>query len=196
MIFRSRKFCLVVFASIAVIVVAVTAYFLGRGTAEVVANRKTRQMRSELTAAVLEKMGTGLAVGGQLPDGEFEDLDGVRVRVGELACDKTLIVYMESQCGHCINQIKTMSRYFVGGIRPCGIIVSNITADGFREFIDEYGIDCQLLCDINGQYKDALQIMSFPSNFIVDRNLQILDVVMEELSEDEIKGLTKEMARQ
>jgi peroxiredoxin len=179
-----------------VAVTAVLAYALGVKAANFIDKRKALQMRAEMTKGVLEKMGTGLGVGVPLPDGEFEDLTGAKVRLSDLACGKTLVVYVEPNCGHCVNQMKAMSTQFVGDRRACGIIVSNISIDGLHEFKDKYGIDCLLLSDIDSRYRKALNIMSFPSNFIVDRNLRIQDVVLGELKDDEIKSLTTQMAKQ
>jgi len=177
-------------------VIAVLAYALGVKAADVMAERKARQERADLTKAVLEKMGTGLGVGVPLPDGAFEDLAGAKVRLSELTCGKTLIVYVEPDCGHCVNQIKAMSKWFTGNAKLCGILISNVSADGLREFQDKYGIDCRLLSDIDGRYKKAVHILSFPSNFIVDKNLRIQDVDLGELAENEIESLTTEMAKQ
>jgi len=190
-----KKVRWVVFLLVGAAVTTVLAYVLGVKAANVMGIHKTRQARAEMTTAILQKMGTGLAVGAPLPDGEFEGLDGKLVRLGDITCTKTLIVYVEPECGHCVNQIRAMSKWFTGKAKGCGILISNISTDGLRELQEKDSIDCRLLSDIDGRYKKALNIMSFPSNFIVDKDLRIENVALGELGADEIESLTKQMAK-
>jgi peroxiredoxin len=171
-------------------VVIVVAYFGGIKAAQGLQVWKAKRERVKQTEAVLEKMGTGLGVGKSLPDDVLADLEGVDIRLSDLLCDQTVVVYFRTDCSFSQAELKAlMQATGVPVEKCCFVLISNSEQTELWEIRQRLNISCPILFDRDGQYGKRLGIFVVPMNFIVDAGLIIKDVVSGPLLEDEIGNL-------
>lgn len=163
---------------VAIVATITVAYILGVAAAGIVQKVRDKKTRAEQTQSLLDKMGSGLAVGVKLPDAHLEDLDGQFVDLSELLCDRTLVGFVSPGCGFCKSEIELFNEIAADAQQQrCLILISDAAPMDLVAFRDEFKIQCHLLYDPDGAYKSALGVFTFPFNLIVDNTLTIQEII-------------------
>jgi len=177
-------------------VIIVAAYFLGITAANGARTWKAKQERVRQTETVLKQMGTGLRPGKTLPDAVLADLEGYDIRLSDILCDRTVIVFFKPDCSFSRAELAAIKE---ATVKPedqaCFVLISGADQPELWAIKEELGLSCPLLFDRNTQYGKVLGIKSVPLNFIVDRNLQIEEVVSGAMPSRDIAEIMKNSRR-
>jgi peroxiredoxin len=178
-------------------IVLVAAYFSGTAIAKGMRNWKAGRMRAEQTTAILERMGSGLGVGKALPDAVLADLEGVDTRLGDLLCDRTVIVFFRTDCSYSRAELAALKK---ATAKPedqsCFILISHSDQTELWEVKQSLGLTCPILFDRDKQYGRQLGLMTAPLNFVVDKALQVKEVIAGAMSVEDVAALMKKSGKQ
>jgi len=178
---------------LAVLITIAIAYLLGMKTAKAVQDWKADSKRARQTAAVLREMGSGLGVGKVLPDAVLADLKGNKIRLGDILCDRSVVVIFSPECSFSRAELAAIKNI---GPKPedetCFILISAGDRTEVRYVIEKEGLNCPLLIDRNGEYGKRLGIKSVPMNFVVDRTLTIVGVISGVMPNEDIADIVEQ----
>jgi len=155
----------------------------------------SHQQREEVTEGILQHMNT-IAVGDTLPDHQFEGLDRRPMILSQMVSHKTVLVFFDPDCGSCggelesIHQAVTRSsdyRYF--------LLISAGNPRMIEDMQGQYDIRSPILYDHGGKFVYGHQILTYPFNVIVDRDLVIEDIIGGSLDMEELREIIDINAR-
>jgi hypothetical protein len=135
--------------------------------------------RAELKTQLLAGMGT-IQIGDTLVDCEFDDVDGVRVRLSDLVKARRgmLIGVINPDCMACIDEITNLRALVPDSIVRDRIIF--ISAGNVQELLNLRrisGVTNKILCDRRGEWSSRYGFYTFPFNFVVGRDMAIQSVI-------------------
>ncbi|NMC43117.1 MAG: redoxin domain-containing protein [candidate division Zixibacteria bacterium] len=178
-------------------IVLVVAYFSGIAIAKGIRNWNAGRMRAEQAEAILERMGSGLGVGKSLPDAVLADLEGIDTRLSDLLCDRTVIVFFRTDCSYSRAELAALKE---ATARPkdqsCFILISHSDQAEIWVVKQSLGLTCPILYDRDKQYGKQLGLMTAPLNFVVDKNLQIKEVIAGAMTAEDIAVLIGQTRKQ
>ncbi|MEZ5360006.1 MAG: redoxin domain-containing protein [Candidatus Zixiibacteriota bacterium] len=182
---RSKKILIFVCVLLATISIA---YTLGIYGADLKQKWEQNKKRRQSTEAVLKQMGNTIEVGGYLPNSILEDLNGNSVKLSDITCSKSLIVFSLPGCGYSIRQLQSMKACSLSTeTEKCFILISDENPFELMYIREQHGLQCTILHDRDRVFMKSLGIFTSPFNVCVDKDLRILDIMGGSLSSNEIK---------
>lgn len=155
-------------------------YLAGLLTARAISERieEARKTRRSDNAAMLEEMGT-ISIGGRLNDFRFVDLNGDSVLLSETVTGKSLVMLFDPGCGSCGYEIEEIENV-LGQSGECDrfVLVGGGTPEEIRTYLQDYDINCRVVCDENREFIFGLNVPGYPFNIVVNRELEIADVIL------------------
>ena len=117
------------------------------------------------------------------PDFTLSDLQGKEVSLSDLKGKVVLLNFWGTWCGPCRKEIPDFinlsKKYKREGLEIVGITLTSGSPEKIQEFADQWGINYQLLTDINGNETQTVtalygqatgkRITGIPTTFIIDR---------------------------
>ena len=117
------------------------------------------------------------------PDFTLSDLQGKEVSLSDLKGKVVLLNFWGTWCGPCRKEIPDFinlsKKYKKEGLEIVGITLTSGSPEKIQEFADQWGINYQLLTDINGNETQTVtalygqatgkRITGIPTTFIIDR---------------------------
>jgi len=162
---------------LAIIVTIGVAYVLGVAAAGIVQKYRMKKYRAEKTEEILEQMGSGLTIGGALPDVDLEQLDGTPIKLSQAVAGKALIGFVSPDCGACKIAMERISETVTEPDRDEFVLISDADPMTLAYLRDSLNLHCQLLYDRDGNYKLQLGVFTFPFNLVVSKQLVIEDII-------------------
>lgn len=175
------------------LVVVALASILGVMAGNVVESFKERTQRKEATQGILERM-KSISVGDTIPDYQFENLDNQQVRLSELVSERSVLVFFDPYCHHCLVQLDSMELAL--GDSWAGeyiILISAAKLQDLQAVRDERNIHSWILWDRGDAYADMLNVFTKPFNIAIDADMVIHDIVAGPLTVSDIQRLVKQM---
>ncbi|MFH1686197.1 MAG: redoxin domain-containing protein [bacterium] len=163
--------------AVAVVVTAVVAAGLGVVGAKAWRSYRFDAVRAEQTQKTLDHMGT-IEIGGRLPDNDFEDLEGNRVRLSTLVREGAVLSFFRSNCGHCLDELdslRSITRDSADFSRV--ILISHEDRLDLKQAAADLDIRCPILWDRDNAYAGKLRVTTQPFNVVVDSSLTIIEVL-------------------
>jgi peroxiredoxin len=149
---------------------------------------KRKKARTDLTTKLLQDMNT-IEIGKPLPDHVFEDLDGKLIRLSEMIGKRKLIIFLSTDCGHCLELLNTVNRVVLEKEQDAQILfVSSDDRVDLQQAIIAYGIRSPILWDRDATYSSNLRITTSPFSVLVDSNLIVTWVNSGEIDAKEIEA--------
>jgi hypothetical protein len=172
---------------VAIIVTVGVAYILGVAAAGIVQKYRSNKFRAEKTRELLDRMGTGLAVGVALPEGDLEDLTGTPIKLSEAVGTKSFVSFFTPDCGACKMMLEGIKKTALDSeVQSRFVLISDVHPTEMMYLEDSLDLHCRFLYDPEGVYKDRLGVFSFPFNLVVDQSLVIKDIIAGAPDEDEL----------
>lgn len=175
------------------LVVIGLASILGVLAGNMVESFKRQAQREEATQGILEHM-QSINVGDTIPDYQFENLDNQQVRLSELISERTVLVFFDPYCHHCLVQLDSMELAL--GDSWAGeyiILISAAKLQDLQAVRDERNIRSWILWDRGDAYADMLNVFTKPFNIAIDADMVIHDIVAGPLTVSDIQRLVKQM---
>lgn len=136
-------------------------------------------------------------VGVQLPDIELPSVTGEKVPTRSLLGTPMIINFWYSTCEPCRRELPVLanaaSRY-LDQVQFVGINIKD-SATVAKRFADEYGVEFELLLDINGRLISELGIATAPVTLAVNPNGKIIGQVAGEISATKLDELVKALLK-
>jgi hypothetical protein len=149
------------------------------------AQRKAEQ--GTQTALVLDKMQT-IQVGDTLRDFTFADLSGQPIRLSEHVTGLTWIAIIEPSCETCVLNVRRIKSVLPDSLATHRVVfISGSNPRDMQDLRNSVGIGSLFLYDHKRQWSNGYKFNAFPFHMLVDRGLQIREIVIGDLSEDQIK---------
>jgi len=107
-----------------------------------------------------------------LPDCRLKDINGQEFPVDQLRHGRVLIIYLTTNCDHCIKDAKLISNFqqdASSDLRIYGIAIERPAQ--VATFIKEFDLKFSILIDVNAQLVKSLDIHHFPSKHLVEDGL-------------------------
>jgi len=160
------------------VLTAALAYVIAIEAADYLNEQKRGELRAKgvrTTQRILERMGT-VNVGDTLGNFILEDIDGNLHMLSELLTQKCVIAFIKPDCEGCLMELETIGltipdrsdhRHF--------IFISSSNPLHMLELRDNFGIKCPILFDEGRDVALRLKVLTYPFNFVVNRQRVILD---------------------
>lgn len=143
----------------------------------------SKKLKSTNTGKELGKyllMTKSLDIGSDFPKLKVKDMISQIEFDAKSTSDQYLLIdFWYSSCGPCIGQFENLkqiySRYKKGGFNIVGIAnESNETIEKWKNIIDKHLLTWKQYIDLNGFECNNLNINSFPSNFLINKDGKIV----------------------
>jgi peroxiredoxin len=128
------------------------------------------------------------------PDGrvELQDLDGNPIRLADLRGKAVWINFWASWCPPCQFETPTIrsmdQRYRDRGLSIVAIQVQQTVSVG-RDYADRYNLDYTIGADVTGAVFHAYRVFALPTQFFIDPDGRIVQIVNGPLSEERASQL-------
>jgi len=166
------------------------AYILGVQAGNYVGDKERAETRAKginQTRQVLAKMGT-INIGDKLQNLVLEDIDGNVRRLAELVKERSVISFLRPDCDACLVELEHLHEIAVSpqDWEPF-IFISTANPLHLRELEESFHMNSVILFDEEGMATEALNVMAWPFNIVVDGNLTIIDIHARPLDGDEFR---------
>lgn len=120
--------------------------------------------------------------GKKLPSVTVKNLDGKTINTAELSNDgKPMIVsFWALWCKPCINELTTISDVYADWVEETGVKLIAVSIDDARSSskvgptVNGKGWDYEVLLDVNGDFKRAMNVNMIPHTFLINGNGEIV----------------------
>lgn len=117
-----------------------------------------------------------------LPSVELKTLDGKKFNIKDLSNNgKPIIIsFWATWCKPCVKELTTIAEVYEQWQKETGVKLVAISVDDTRSaakvgpFVDGKGWDYEVLLDVNGDLKRAMNVNEVPHMFIVNANGEIV----------------------
>ncbi len=165
--------------------VATIAYFSGITVAGYVAESRAAREREEFKRSVLEHT-RDLTIGEKLQDHILLDDLGRKIRLSELVSERTILTFIEPDCGTCIIAANKLHETLTSGSDyQFFLFVSTYTPEDVQDAMGEAANSLRFVYDEDGTLFEKYQISMSPFSLVLDRNLTLLDVIPGALTSEE-----------
>ncbi|HNQ12376.1 MAG TPA: TlpA disulfide reductase family protein [Bacteroidia bacterium] len=131
----------------------------------------------------------------QMPSITLKDMDGNTINTSELKNDgKPLIIsFWATWCKPCVNELSTIAENYSDwqdetGVKLIAISIDNSrTSNNVKPFVNGKSWDYEVLLDVNGDFKRAMNVNTVPHTFLFDGNMKLLNQHTSYAPGDEIK---------
>jgi hypothetical protein len=117
----------------------------------------------------------------KLPDFSFLSLDNTSFSSSEIKEGPALIVHFHPECEHCKNEISELLKSNIWQSGTTVILVSNAIQDSVIQFLNKFSARGKegliTLIDTGYVFGDIFGKDIIPSNFLYDRELNLIDVL-------------------
>lgn len=169
------------------------ASILGVLAGNVVETFKRQAQREEVTQGILEHM-QSINVGDTIPDYQFENLDNQQVRLSELVCERSVLVFFDPYCHNCLLQLDSMELALSDNRgSECIILVSAASLQDLLALRTERNTRSWILWDRGDAYAEVLNVFTKPFNIAIDAEMVIHDIVAGPMTVSDIQRLVKQM---
>ncbi|HWR83901.1 MAG TPA: redoxin domain-containing protein [Candidatus Deferrimicrobium sp.] len=175
------------------LMVAVTgglAYFLGSQAGQALNDRsanKLKESRSSMQYSLLTKM-KNVEIGSRIEDYQFENLSGELQSLRSLVHGRTVIAFIEPDCPACMEEVGRIGALAEDSV--CAqrfVFVSSGSPFQLMQVRQQLRIMSPLLYDHKDMFASRVKIATYPTNVIVDENLEIKEVIPGQLTDSEIE---------
>ena len=120
--------------------------------------------------------------GKKLPSVTVKNLEGKTINTAELSNDdKPMIVsFWALWCKPCINELTTISDVYADWVEETGVKLIAVSIDDARSSskvgptVNGKGWDYEVLLDVNGDFKRAMNVNMIPHTFLINGNGEIV----------------------
>lgn len=111
-----------------------------------------------------------------LPNVTLKDLDGKNVNISKLSNDgkPIVITFWATWCAPCVKEHNALSDVYDDWKDETGVKIYSVSIDDSRStakvkpFVDGKGWDFNVLLDVNGDLKRAMNVSNPPHTFLID----------------------------
>ncbi len=149
----------------------------------------------------------GLSVGdvapefsGTTPTGEtvqLADLDGNPIRLADLRGHPVWINFWATWCPPCQEETPILrdmhDKYADDGLEVVAISVQETTPDDVRAYVERYGLDYTVGFDATSAIFHTYRAFGLPTQFFLDENGVIQDVVLGPITREEVETTIQEL---
>lgn len=136
----------------------------------------------------------GTAIGMQAPDFELETLDGTPVRLSDYRGQVVLLYFWATWCGACRMELPGLlavhERYREKGLTIVGVNLLE-SKERVQSFVDGAGMEFPVLLDSRGRAGNLYGAHSIPTNYFLDRDGVVRQVVRGAIPEEMIIELVE-----
>ncbi len=112
----------------------------------------------------------------QLPSIELKDINGKTVNIAELSNDgkPVIIDFFATWCKPCIRELDAIHEVYEEWVEETGVKLVAVSTDQaqnvnkVKPLVDNHGWEYQVLLDVNGAFKRAMNVQPIPHTFIID----------------------------
>ncbi len=121
-------------------------------------------------------------VGNKLPAVTVKNIEGQSVRIDQISNDgKPMIIsFWALWCKPCIKELTTIAEIYPDWVAETGVKFFAVSIDDARSsskvkpFVDGKGWEFEVLLDVNGDFKRAMNVNLIPHTFVVDGRGEIV----------------------
>jgi thiol-disulfide isomerase/thioredoxin len=124
------------------------------------------------------------------PDFELADLSGKPVRLSDLRGHPVVVNFWATWCGPCRLEMPLLQKYADRYPQDLHILAVNDgeTQDEVQKFVDDLGLQFNILLDPAEKVIDLYRVQAFPSTFFLDASGNIRFQHIGTLNEDQLVG--------
>jgi peroxiredoxin len=124
---------------------------------------------------------------------ELTDLDGERVRLADYRGRAVWLNFWASWCPPCQEETPVLrsidERFRDDGLAVIGVSVQETTPEDVRRYVDTYELRYTIGFDATSAIFDTYRVFGLPTQFFIDRDGVVRDIIFGPLTEDQVEGI-------